>query len=254
MENKNPVKSVEKAMKLLDTIIFSDVSGEGKTLKDLADRFGLPVNTAHNLLKSLEMCGYIARRERGLYVAGPKCKEMGRAVLVSSIDGRLRIIEILEGFVEKEGEAVVCTILLEGERVTVAKVESNQAIRVAHSMVETAPFFSKPTGRVLAAMADEVALEKILERQAYPGEHWDGISNSKDLEKALQEVRETGVSKTTEDDLVALACAVFQPDGSAWGAIGTYAPAFRCNGARQKELTAALKDTAQNLSSILGSL
>ncbi len=254
MENINPVKSVEKAMKLLDEIIFSDVSGKGKSLKELAEHFGLPVNTAHNLLKSLEMCGYVARSGRGVYVAGPKCYEMGRAVLAASVDGRSQILDALEKFVEAEGEAIVCTILLEGERVMVAKVESNQAIRVAHSMVESTPFYGKPTGRILAAVADETSLEKIIERQGYPGEDWDGVSNKKDLEKALNALREAGVSRTTEDDLVALACPVFQPDGSAWGAIGTYAPAFRCNAARQKELTSALKNAAQNLSSILGSL
>jgi len=254
MENSAPVRSVEKALNLLDAIVFSDVAGDGKTLKELADAFGLPVNTAHNLLRSLEVCGYVMRHGRGIYGAGPKCARMGRAVLASSVAGRERIVDELKRFAETEAEAAVCTILLEGERVLVAKVEGNQAVQVAHSVVEQGPFFAKPTGRVLAAVADEAELEKIVQRQGYPGDAWDGIVRRSELDRALEGIREEGVSVVRQEDLVAVACPVYQSNGAPWGAIGTYAPSFRCGAARQRELVAALKGAARAVSSVLGAI
>lgn len=53
MESSSPVKSVTKAMVLLDRIALGDVSRQGMTLTALAHELDIPQNTAHNLLKSL---------------------------------------------------------------------------------------------------------------------------------------------------------------------------------------------------------
>lgn len=254
MENTAPVKSVQKALGLLDNIVFSDITGDGKLLKDLAHEHGLPVNTAHNLLKSLEMCGYVRRTGRGLYAAGDKCLEMGRATLASRPESREALLPILRKYVEATGEAVVCTVLYRGDRVTIAKIDSTQSIRVAHSMIEQTPFFSKPTGRVLAAMAGPAQLREIVARHGYPGETWEGVDSEDMLSQALEEVKERGLSISEKDELLAMAIPLYQPDGSPWGALGTYAPAFRCNDEKRETMLEALRRCAAMITGEIANL
>ncbi|MFP4382062.1 MAG: IclR family transcriptional regulator C-terminal domain-containing protein, partial [Candidatus Sumerlaeia bacterium] len=56
------------------------------------------------------------------------------------------------------------------------------------------------------------------------------------------------------DELVAISCPVFQLDRKPWGAIGTYAPVYRCNSKRRKELAASLKEAAESLSRAIANL
>ncbi|MFP4580060.1 MAG: IclR family transcriptional regulator [Candidatus Sumerlaeia bacterium] len=248
------VKSVLKALDLLDAIVLNQATSTGMALKDMAEANGLPVNTAHNLIKSLETCGYVERRERGIYAPGEKCLELGRTALSTHYASRRKILPVLQDFVEKEGEALVCTTLFQGERITIARIESTHAIRVAHSMIEQTPLFSKPTGRVLAAWASESQLAEIIDKHGYPCENWKGITNEKELQTALAEIREQQVCTDEVDELVAISCPVFQLDRKPWGAIGTYAPVYRCNSKRRKELAASLKEAAESLSRAIANL
>lgn len=254
MEKEAPVKSVQKALALLDAIVLSDFSGDGKSLKELAAVYGLPVNTAHNLLKSLEICGYVRKSGRGLYAVGEKCLEMARVSLASRPESREALMPVLQRYVEEIGEAIVCTVLYRGDRVTVGKIDSNQAIRVSHSMVEQTPFFSKPTGRVLAAMASPAQLREIIKRHGFPDGAWDHVDSEDVLGEALGEVKKRGMSMTEEDELLAIAIPLNLPDGSPWGALGSYAPAFRCDDEKREAMLEALRRTAERLSRRIASL
>lgn len=247
MEIQSPVKSIPKALHLLEAVIFAQAQDTPLSLRQMAELQGIPVNTAHNLLKSLEACGYVARRGRGVYVPGAKCLEMGRASLASLPSHRDSLMKTLGDFVEAEGEVIVCTILLQGERVMLARIDSNQTIHVASSTIEEGPFFSRPTGRILASTASAAQLDEIIERHGYPGKHWDGIADRDTLEKRLKALREAGVSVVTGKDIAAVACPVFALDGTPWGALGSYGPLFRCGPKRRKTLIASLQKTAETL-------
>ena len=245
-----PVKSLHKALVLLDRLALGDLARRGVALTDLAREFGLPANTAHNLLKTLVACGYAARTARGLYAVGPKFGQIARVQQGSDPLTRDRILRELQRFVEAEGEGCVCVILVQGERVTVGAVESTQSVRVAQATVQDAPFFAKPTGRLLAAMADEVELQQILARHGLPGAYWDGIDNEAALRPELARLRQQGWCEVSEADseVVSLAWPVLTPAGGTWGVVGTFAPAYRCPAARRRQLRRALQGLAASVS------
>jgi IclR family pca regulon transcriptional regulator len=239
-----PVKSVQKALALLDRLALGDLARRGVALSELAQEFGLPLNTAHNLLKSLVACGYVAMSGRGVYLAGPKCAQLSRVAQCAETDFQGRVLTELQRFVDAEGEACLCVILVEGERVKVGAVDSTRAVRVAHATVENEPFFARPSGRLLAAMADEAELQQILARQGMPGADWDGITADAALRQALAAVRAQGWCLINGPELIGLSCPILNADGRTWGALGTFAPAYRCAEERQHQLLAGLQRAA----------
>ena len=146
MEKPTPIKSVMKAMALLDRIALEDTARQGVTLSALAQELGLPQNTVHNLLRSLIATGYVVQSGRGVYVAGPKCAQIGRVAQCADPYVHQRVMDALHRFVDAEGEACVCSTLVNGERVTVAVVDSTHTVSVSHATIDGEPVFAKCTG------------------------------------------------------------------------------------------------------------
>lgn len=253
MENLSPVKSLHKALALLDRLALGDSARQGVPLATLAHEFAMPVNTVHNLVKTLVSCGYAARISRGLYAAGPKCRQLARVAQCAEPSTKACVLRELHRFVDVEKEACVCSILANGERVMVGVVDSTHAVRVAQATVEAVPFFGRATGRMLAAMADAAELQQILDRQGLPGANWDGLADDDALRRELARMRKQGWCGVTDADqgLVGIACPVLLANGDCWGVLGAYAPVYRCDQRRCRQLLVSLKQSASALATAL---
>jgi IclR family acetate operon transcriptional repressor len=253
MEKTIPVLSVAKAMGLLDMVIIDELRQGGASLADLARRMGMPVNSAHNLLKTLEACGYIQRLGRGRYAPGLKCRQIGRLNRHASGQAAPAVVERMARFAEDPGEGCVLAVLVGGERAVLASVDSRQAIRVCNATVDGSPFFAKATGRMLAAVASDDELEQILQRQGMPGEHWNGIGGRAELRRELSAIARRGWCRMDmpAEGLIAWACPVRDRLGGVWGVAGAYAPSFRCGPGRCRQIVRALAALAADLSAII---
>ncbi len=140
---------------------------------------------------------------------------------------------------------------LEGARIDVAR-----AVTVSQARVEESGFFAKPTGRMLAALAGPDQLAQILQHNGWPGGDWEGIRSAEDLHEALAALREAGACTivSADDELVALACPVTGSPPEVPAAVGVYAPRYRCDGSRQTELLARLRETADRVGQTLAEL
>jgi len=249
MEQSVPVQSVRKALDVLDLVIEAGVSGGAAALSDLARRLDMPRNSVHNLLKTLAACGYVEQGGRGLYVPGSKCRQLARMSRLEGPAAREAVTARLRRFAGEQGEACLLVVLAGGQRVVVSYVDCDQAVRVSQATVEKIPFFEKPTGRMLAAIADEAELRQVLARHGLPGKHWDGIADESSLRKELAALRKRGFCRVGhgKEGLVALACPVSAGGERAWGVVGTFAPGYRCPPAREKALLKALRKLAADL-------
>jgi DNA-binding IclR family transcriptional regulator len=166
---------------------------------------------------------------------------------------RQAILSVLRDVASRTGEACVLAGLLQGERIVAAHVDSTQAIRVDHSVIEETPFFALPTGRMLAAMADEQQLQTIIDRHGLPGEHWNDIDDRNALAAALEDLRTAGCCRMIEvrSGLFSLAVPVPGTAGDLPAALGAFAPTFRCTPEQQDTLTDALKSAAGKLSAAI---
>lgn len=248
MEN-TPVRSVRKALDLMDWVIALDLAGRPGSLAELAEHMGMRPNSAWNLLKTLTDCGYLAQRGRGLYGVGPKLRQLGQMNQFDAPPVRRRVRENLDEFARREGEGIVLTILVAGARVVVARVDPSRAVTVSEAVIEAGGFWTRPTGRMLAAAAELDGLERILQRSGLPGGDWDGIHSRAGLDRALSALRGDGhcVTDRAGDELFAAACPLPGVPESPPAVLGVYAPLYRCDRQRQTHLLTQLKQTADAL-------
>ena len=253
MEDLIPVRSVKKALDILDLIIEAGMHDVDASLAGLAKRMKMPNNSAHNLLKTMVACGYVQKNGHGVYVQGLKCRQLGRLNQLAVPTLKEELLSRLRQFAGKAGEGCLLTTLVNGDRVVVARVDSTQAIQVSQATIQEGPFFARVTGRILAAHASAEALNQIIARHGMPSATWNGIKTEAALEKALSKLRQQEWDRvdTPEEGLIGLGCPVFTSEGHAWGALGLYAPAFRCPPKRSERLIKAMVQFAKTLPATL---
>ncbi len=239
-----PVKSVKKALDLLTLLLFE--CPDGASLTELAKKTQSPNNSTHNLLKTMGACGYVEQLEGSRYAPGPRCREIGfinRFQLEKSGD----VNRILNDLAEELQEPTVLTVLAGGRRLTVGRGDVQVAVKIDHAIVEDQSIYSLPTGRILVTYADERELDAIVERYGFPGERWDDAESLDELKRLRAAIREDGHCVMEQPSGV-VAFAVPAEGNDVVGALGAYAPVFRCPKSRQKNLLKALKSRAEELS------
>lgn len=239
-----PVKAVKKALDLLSLLAFEDPELRGTELTVLAQRLGLPANTAHNLLKTMSVCGYVAQNAAGRYITGPQCRRIGLLNLVEGDQFKERLATLMKRCIAEVNEAMVFVTLHGGKRVVLARSEpTQQAIRIDQQVVESSSIYQMPTGRVLVAFATPDDYRRILANYGPPDAVWPDYKN--DLVKIRKE-RQCLLLPDSRG-INAFAFPVCGADHRLLGAIGCYTPAFRCDVAAQQKIIAVLRHAADEL-------
>lgn len=252
MENKTGrIRSVEKALALLDVLLFDDIGGQGRRVSELAQGQGFPVNTTHNLLKTMVACGYVGRGAGGRYVRGPKARQIGRQNRVLNTEAREDIERVMTDLANTLQEAVVMTTLINGRRLVISRIRSQHPIQVDARFEDHV--YSTPTGRVLLAFSEETERDAAVAHEGWPGEVWDGLSSREDVEAACRQIRQQGgvCLESGNGDIISFARPVFDGQGRFVGALGTYAPTFRTSKTRQKVMEKSLALAAKTISKFL---
>ena len=223
-----PVKSVKKAFDLFSIIIFEDKTGVGITLSELAERMGMPANSARNILKSTIATGFLAQSEDGRYIPGPKSRSMMQGKIFSG--NVLRKIEKgLHSLSSSLNESLIFVVLANGKRHLVVHATPNRPIRVDTSHIQNSDPWRYISGYTLLAYSEKEMVDEAIERFGMPGERWKGIEDRETLEKEFAEIRKKGfiTAENDHDEVYSFACPVFNDENIFMGAIGCFAPQFR---------------------------
>ena len=242
-----PVKSLRKALDLLSSLAFGDPDGSGLELTVLARRHGLPANTAHNLLKTMVACGYVARSAAGRYILGPQARRLGAANRMEGDKFKEQLLAILNRHGAELNEAMVFAALRGGRRAVLARYEpERQAIRVAQRDDADVNAFNTPTGRALFAFASEEERRQMLERYGPADAVWPTLAGD------LPAIRRDGLCALLPDaaGIDAFAIPVFDAAKLLLGAVGCHAPAYRCDQACQERVVVALRHASAELGNI----
>ncbi len=245
-----PVRSVRKALELLEMIVLDDPARNGIALTDLAKRMGMLPNSTRNILKTMLVCGFAAQNQEGRYVPGPKILTIGR---INYFDkARLaRIERLLLEFSGSIQEDSVFAILYQGRRIALAKAHSAQIIKIEPEK-ESADLYALPTGRVLAAYASPEELKTIVKLNGWPGKSWNNISNPAKMATAVSALKKAGgcVINPDSNQIASMAVPVLDAKDKLIGAIGAYAPCFRCPPEKAKIIYQELVKVAQRISAM----
>jgi len=247
-----PVRAVKKALDLLDLLLLETSWESGASLSALAESMGIPVNTTHNLLKTMTHCGYIARTPEGHYTVGVKVRHLGQMQRMKSDVTAHAILPVLHTLNAHVQEGLNFTFLLHGRRVLLAHVNPRQAVRVDQDLIERLSIYALATGRVLLAEGDKSEVETAIERYGMPGEQWDDIQDAATLSDALAQVRAAGCAVVEHPEYGTIAYAVSVPvPHFVTCALGCYVPRFRCDDTRGEEILARLRESATRLTEVL---
>ena len=172
MQKQVSVKSVKKALDALDFVIIESISKEGVSLGEIASHLGIQNTTAHNILKTMEICGYISRAQGRLYSLGAKCCQITRA---GSVLKRLMNVAmpLMSELAEKTGESFVLTTLLNGERHVLFRAKGGGAISVESEKADNTNLYSMVTTRVMLAFAADAEVGYFIQKNSMPDKEWN---------------------------------------------------------------------------------
>ncbi|WP_249998557.1 IclR family transcriptional regulator [Actinoplanes sp. M2I2] len=209
------VRTVERALALLRTIA---VSPDPMTFGELHRVSQLPKASAHNLLATLEECGYVVRDQNGRYRVGLTAFEVGSAYPVRT--GLLRLAEpILRDLVRRHNETCHLAILDHGDVLYLERLESSQPVRLTTASGVRVTAYATGIGKALLSLLSDQEV-----RAMYPGRLRTltpaTVSSMPALLRDLGETRRRGYSIDNEESTAGVRCAGAAIDAPGWPAAG----------------------------------
>lgn len=249
---RTPVEALRKGLSILELVSFAP-DGAGLSLSEVSVQMGLKRSTAHNLLKTLCLCGYAENNGSGVYRGGWKLRQFSRTLSLSRYQsGFFR--DVLRSLALRSGEALVFATLLNGRRRVVARASGGQEIQVdlIRMEPESMSLWSTVTGKILAACCSAPELSLICQHYGLPdSESWPGIHSLPELHSALREIRKQAVISNFTSQVCSAAVPVFTGRQQFLGALGIHFPQYRHNPADDQAMFELLHLGAGELSAAL---
>jgi len=252
---KYPVKSLAKALKLLDAL---GKSGTGASIATLSADLKIGKSTVHRLLATLREFDLVwFDPETSTYALGTRILRWSDLLARQNLVIR-HGLPILKGLVEASHETANLAILEGTEIIFVARFESSHRLRMSDQVGGRNPAHCTSLGKALLSTLSEhefQALYKGVEslKQMTP----NSITSTDKLWAHLQKVREEGVAYDFEENVpggVCLGTLVRNFTGKAVAAMSVSMPTQRLRGDILITLKEHLLVAANQLSSELGFL
>lgn len=221
------------------------------TLTELAGRAGLPVPTAHRLLRELEEWGAVTREPTGEFVVGRRLWDVG---LLAPVQTHLQ--EAAAPFLSDVHAATHATVHLavrDGlQALYVDRLTGTASVPIVSTIGSRLPLYSTGVGKVLLAHASRdvrSAVYESLERVTAYTVTMPGL-----LDRQLERVVREGYATTQEEmtlGAASVAVPIFGPGGEVVAALGIVVPDLRRDRARYvAALGVAARGIARRISEV----
>lgn len=236
--------------------IIEDLSGEPKTLTEVASAVELPKSTALRFLKTLERSGWVVKDKAGVYSLGPVVVGLAAHYLASDpvVTAATPIMRQLR---DDLNETVSLSRRIGLIRVCVLEYPSTQNLRLVLGVGERGPLHAGASGLLLYAYMPPEERERYVAKGLAQFTSRT-ITDSEALEREAALIRRSGWAMSrgqrTEGG-VAMAAPIFEPGSEgAVTALGLFGPELRCSTKReQKRWEAALRVSAGHINQALAS-
>ncbi len=203
-KNRKPVKSLIKALRILDTL--SDGVG-GLGITDLSGVLKTPKSTVHRLIATMEAAGYVAfDPPTAKYSLGSRAARLGEQLNHQSPLLTFGAT-MLERLTEECHEASHLAILQGTEVVYVSHEESKEPVRISFGMGHRAPAHCTALGKVfLAGLSDSEILMLYRNEQKLQKLTAQTIPTLNKLLSEIAVVRREGIGHDNEEYTRGLRC------------------------------------------------
>ena len=210
-----PTRTVERALALLSQVCDT----EAISLTDCARGTHLPTSTALRLLRTMELAGFVIRRDDGMFTAGPHLLQIGAMAIGHSSLAKLAE-PALHRVVAATGESAYLSVRGSGDgAVYIAMVEGTHSVRHTSWVGRSVPMTGLAVGHALLGDVPDV-----------------GYVAQRD---------------SLEPDVTAIAAPILRPGGVA-AALSLLGPTYRIDDADIERYGAILAAETRGLSSQLG--
>ena len=249
---RDSVQSLERALDLLEAL----AAGGDLGVTELANRTGLVPSTAHRLLHTLVIRGWVTQSATGRYLLGYKVAEVGSGV--GQRLERLRAVARphLESIQRATGETVNLVVVDGGRVVYVDQVEGTRNVRMFTAVGTTVPAHTTGAGKAIMAHWAPGAVAAMYG----PHEPFEQLTPRTLLSVAalnddFVRIRRRGYAIDNEEHEVGVGCVaapVFDHTGRPAAAISVSGPSARILQADPAALGALVVDRAREVSEALG--
>lgn len=245
-EKRNvPVKSVERAIRLVQTIQRRN----GASVTELSNDLGVAKSTVHNHLRTLERHGYLVR-EGDSFQLGLKYLDHGgfaRERKPAYAIARPKV----RSLANETGELCQFVVGQRGEGIVLFQVQGEQAVETQSRVGMHAPLHSMPGGKAILAHLPVEQVNEIADRHGLPATTEETITDAGALFTELERVveREYAINQSEHiSGLDAFSVPIKSGDNDVLGALAVVGPSHRMSDEQyEREVTDSLLEAANEL-------
>lgn len=249
-ESIPPVRAVVRAIEIL--MSFTAETPE-LSLSELTRKVQMPKSTVYRLLLTLEQHKFIERTGQDRFRLGSALIVLGQLAL-NSRDLLQLALQPMQALRDRTGESVHLHILDANERLCIHTIQGTHDLRTVGGVGQRSPLHVGASARAILAFMPEAEREKIIQAPLRP---WTRatIVDPDVLRKELASVRDRGVAVSCgerDEGIASIAAPIFNGLGEVVGSISLSGPAHRITAEHIEAYSAAVKETALELSRQLG--
>lgn len=255
IKNADPVLSVIKTMKLLETLSEQEEVG----VTELAAAVEGNKSTVYRFLNTLSTLGYVRQNSRNeKYSLTLKLFQVGVQTL-NRLDIHKAALPVMEELAEYSKETIHLASMENNQIFYLDKIESPLALRVAMGSAQGrfAPATCTGVGKVILAYLPEDEKKAMLEHADWTPRTENSIRSLEELEKSFAEIRKNGWGFDMEENEPGVRCVaapVFDSHGKVCAALSVTGPSIRMTQEYLKELGVRVSEGAARISGELGYL
>ena len=240
------VQSVHRALDVLEVVA---ARGGTLTIGEIATLTGIPLPTAHRLLRTLVDRGYMRQAPDRRYALGFRLVPLGASAGSMVGAGTERV---LARVVDALGETANLA-MLDGDRVAyVAQVPGKHAMRMFTEVGRRVHPHCTAVGKAVLSVAPEDQVRSLLARTGLPRHTSSTITDIEEFLAQLDEVRERGYALDEGEQEVGVRCVAVRLPGSAVQmGLSISGPAPRMTDDLLAEAVPILRSAAQDLAATI---
>lgn len=244
-------RSPQRVMQILEAL---SAAPNGTRVSKLRKQLGAPKTSLLNLLKALELAGYIESIDSG-YRLGTASLQL--AAMIAGGSPLVRPVRhLLRRLAQDTGETAMVGILTQDQRHTIylESVESRNALRFAVPIGQPLPLYCSAVGWVFMAFRDSAFVENYLSTTKLKPFTPNTLTSKEQILDALARVKQSGIAESRSqmtEGILGIAAPVFNPAGEVLAVVLVGAPIERAT-ARRDEIVGLVRQAGAEMSEVLG--
>lgn len=223
MAESQSVQSVDRALHLLELVAAEP---DGLKLSEAARRAGLATSTAHRLMTTLELRGFLqSDAASGHWHVGRRAHAVGAAYVLSR-NLVAPAVPFLRRLRDATRETANLGVIEDGEVVTLSQVESREIMRAISPPGGRVPVLCSGMGKAILATRSDEEINHMIRRHGFRAATAHSLTRPEAVHEEIARIRQQGYAIDDEEFVIGLRCVA----AVVWGPEGDPACAISVSG------------------------